>query len=118
MNQLPPELAEEAPLDPAAERLRRKMVRLMAVSIGVMFIGIFAVLSVVVFRLSGAGTPNLQSGTLPVPAGFAVTESAVSQDRIALRGTDAEGAMRLLVYDMTGALIGDFAITEGAPIAE
>jgi hypothetical protein len=32
MNQLPPELADEAPLDPAAERVRRKMVRLLGVS--------------------------------------------------------------------------------------
>ncbi len=112
MNQIPPELMEEAPLDPAAERLRRKMVRLMGVSIGIMFIGVFAVLAVVIFRLGDLGRQDVVRAELAVPQGFAVTQSDTSAGRIALRGTDAQGQSRILLFDTEGALVGDYLITE------
>ena len=100
MNQLPPELAEEAPLDPAAERVRRKMVRLLAVSIGIMFVGVFAVLAAIVWQLGEATTSSLTRGDLIVPDGFAVLESDLTADAIMLRGTDGNGA-QLVVPDPT-----------------
>ncbi len=114
MNQLPPELTEEAPLDPAAERVRRKMVRLLAVSIGIMFIGIFAVLGTIVWQMSEAATPGIATGTLTVPAGFSVVETAIGTDTIALRGTDPDGRMRVLLFDADdGTAVGAFAIGAG-----
>jgi hypothetical protein len=111
MNQLPPELAEEAPLDPAAERVRRKMVRLLAVSIGIMFVGLFAVLAAIVWQVGEASAPTLTRGDLLVPDGFSITESDLAADAIMLRGTDTDGAQRLLIFDRrSGELAGDFAI--------
>lgn len=114
MNQLPPELAEEAPLDPAAERVRRKMVRLLAVSIGIMFVGVFAVLAAIAWQLGEATTSSLTRGDLIVPDGFAVLESDLTADAIMLRGTDGNGAQRALIFDRaSGTLTGDFAIIAG-----
>lgn len=80
------ELPEEAPLDPATERVRRKMVRLLAVSIGIMFIGLMAVLSAVVYRMNDATAPvEGSSVALAVPEGADVLESDLDGDRIALR---------------------------------
>ena len=43
---------DEQPLDPAMERVRRKMIRLLAVSIGIMVIGLMAVLAAIVYKIS------------------------------------------------------------------
>lgn len=43
---------QEPPLDPAMERVRRKMVRLLAISIAIMVIGLMAVLSAVVYKIN------------------------------------------------------------------
>ena len=45
---------DEKPLDPEMEKVRRKMVRLLAVSIGVMFIGLMAVLGAIVYKIHAA----------------------------------------------------------------
>ena len=111
MNQLPPELAQDAPLDPAAERVRRKMVRLLAVSIGIMFVGLFAVLAAIVWQLGEAARPAPAEATLAVPDGFAIVESGLAADGVMLRGTDADGAMLLLVFDRsTGVMVGRYRI--------
>ena len=111
MNQLPPELAEEAPLDPAAERVRRKMVRLLAVSIGIMFVGIFAVLAAIVWQMGEATRPALTEAELTLPDGFSVTETDLAADALMLRGTDADGAMMLLVFDRaTGAMTARYML--------
>lgn len=99
MNQLPPELAEEAPLDPAAERVRRRMVRLLAVSIGIMFVGIFAVLAAIVWQMGEASRATLVEGRIALPGGFNVVETDLGADAIMVRGNDASGAMRILVFD-------------------
>jgi len=46
---------EEQPLDPAMERVRRKMVRLMVISIGIMMVGLMAVLGAIVYKIGGSG---------------------------------------------------------------
>jgi hypothetical protein len=43
---------DEKPLDPEMEKVRRKMVRLLAVSIGVMFIGLMTVLGAIVYKFT------------------------------------------------------------------
>ena len=48
----------EKPLDPAMERVRRRLARLMVVSIGVMLVGLMAVLAAVVYKSSDSGSPE------------------------------------------------------------
>ena len=45
---------EDAPLDPAAKRLRRKLVRLLFVSGGIMMAGLIAVIAAIVYKLGKA----------------------------------------------------------------
>ena len=120
MNQIPPELAEEAPLDPAAERVRRKMVRLLAVSMGIMFIGVFAVLAAVVWQIGESAQTRFEAGEVVTPQGFVIEESDVSDASLMLRGTDSDGAALILIYDrQSGALLRSFSVVDAAvPPAE
>src|SRR6478735_1566643 len=64
------ETEEDAPLDPAAERLRRKLVRLLLVSGGIMMLGFIAVFAAIVYKVGKAeegGARALSAGT-PVDA--------------------------------------------------
>ena len=48
---------DEKPLDPEMEKVRRKMVRLLAVSIGIMFIGLMTVLGAIVYKFTSSDDP-------------------------------------------------------------
>lgn len=86
------------PPDPAFERVRRKMVRLLAVSIGTMIIGVMAVLAAVVYR-TGDARESAGGGPVPLvlPHTGEVVETSLDGDRLMLRlrGQGEE----LLVFD-------------------
>ncbi|WP_203561071.1 fimbrial protein [Jiella pacifica] len=97
---------DEKPLDPAAERLRRKMVRLLAVSIGIMLIGVMAVLGVVVYKTlpqtKGVGAPTV---SVELPADEEIVDTGLDGDR-ALIHTRAGGIDRLYVVSLSdGAIV-------------
>ena len=99
---------DEKPLDPAMERVRRKLARLMAVSIGIMLVGLMAVLGTVVYKSAGSGAPQgVAEAVIDLPEGFAVTDTAVSDNRILFYGTQGGNDVRILIYDAQS----------GAPIA-
>ena len=78
---------DEAPLDPATERLRRKMVRLLAVAIGTMLIGVMAVLGAVVYKINQA-RPVAAAGApiaLALPAGSHIEEISLDGGQALLR---------------------------------
>ncbi|MEM9999439.1 MAG: hypothetical protein AAF940_01045 [Pseudomonadota bacterium] len=120
MNQMqpPPETTEEEkPLDPAVERVRAKMVRLLAVSMGIMFVSIFAVLAAVIYRINAGDADALIRADIGVPAGFTLIESGVSGDRVHLHGTTASGETLILVYHAdTGALLRALTLREGVAV--
>ena len=104
------EMPDEAPLDPATERVRRKMVRLLAVSIGIMFIGLMAVLFAIVYRMNDTSAlPDGASVVLAVPEGAEVLESDLDGDRIALRLRTASPSgpvEEILIFDSrTGTVL-------------
>jgi hypothetical protein len=55
---------EDAPLDPAVERVRRRMMRLMAVSVAIMMTGLIAVIGAIVYKFSArdGGAAALRAG--------------------------------------------------------
>jgi hypothetical protein len=90
---------DEKPLDPEMEKVRRKMVRLLAVSIGIMFIGLMTVLGAIVYKFTqadepaaGAGQVAGSAGSVPsdapvegvaaLPAGFVVESVSLDGNRI------------------------------------
>ena len=108
----------EKPLDPATEKLRRKMVRLLAVSIGVMMIGLMAVLTAVVYKSVGTGTAGPLVGsqlTIALPVGAEVIETSFDGDRVLVRANTAEGTRMFLVSLDNGTVVASYRIeTSGA----
>jgi hypothetical protein len=103
---------EDKPLDPAMERVRRKLARLMVVSIGIMLIGLMAVLGAVVYKSAGSGAPQMAAeAVLALPDGFSVTDTAVSDTRILFLGEMPGGETRVLIYDaQSGALLANHGV--------
>jgi len=107
---------EDKPLDPAVERVRRKMLRLMVVSVGIMMVGLMAVLGAIVYKFSGdsettpreslsagsAGVPITPGfeGRIDLPDGSEIVSSSLDGGNILLRVRQAEEGERLLVYSL------------------
>ena len=111
---------EEPPLDPAMERVRRKMMRLLAVSIGIMLIGLMAVLVAVVYKVNRSDepqTPQQRSdipgqdtavqdvppavieSEVPLPAGARLLSQSLSGDHVSLETLLPDGGTEIVVYD-------------------
>lgn len=103
---------EEKPLDPAAERVRRKMVRFVAVNLGLLFLAVMAVLVAVVYKTfdndapadAVSEIPALDGAPLeldlPLPAGAKVLGHALSGNRVSLHIEAVDGQRSLLIYDV------------------
>jgi hypothetical protein len=116
---------EEKPLDPEMEKVRRKMVRLLAVSIGIMFIGLMTVLGAIVYKFTqdDAADSQVAGQTMPLPGdgpleavatlpqGFAVESVALDGTRIGFFGRAADGSQRLIVHDVSlGRIVSDVVV--------
>jgi len=87
---------EEMPLDPAIERVRRRMMRLMAVSVAIMMVGLIAVVGAIVYKLSarspGASTtPEQARAHLQLPAGARVVSAQLDGGDILFTVDPGEG---------------------------
>lgn len=116
---------DEKPLDPEVEKVRRKMMRLLVVSIGIMMAGLMAVLFAIVYKTSGGGTTEetvpavafpvdgpAVAGNIALPAGARIIAHSLSGTRIALRVALTGGAERIYLYDLAaGRVIGTYDIT-------
>lgn len=112
---------DEKPLDPAAERVRQKMVRFMAINLGILFFAVMVVILAVVYRNwnsvetpAEAPAPPLGETTkapLVVPAGARVISQSLSAGRLSLHvALDPQGEA-ILIYDLpAGRLIGQYDI--------
>jgi hypothetical protein len=118
----------EAPLDPAAERVRRKLVRLLVVSFGIMVLGLGAVIAAIIYKINErnddaaiardstlAGTAARESrlsaqtaiaGAIDLPAGARIVAADLDGDHALITLALPAGAMQLLVLDLpTGKII-------------
>jgi hypothetical protein len=112
---------EIPPLDPAMERVRRKMVRLLVISISIMMVGLMAVLFAVVYKVSGGGSGSagevvrlgngiLPQGSIAIPDNTDVISASLDATRILLhlRGPTQQ---ELLIYDLeNGKVIARVAL--------
>lgn len=125
--QQPHDTDEDKPLDPAAERVRRKLVRFMGINLAILFAAVMAVVLAVVYRsmspepADGAIVPvppsaEMLSGEILLPAGSRIVSHAVSGNRLTFHLRLAGGEDAVVVYDMAeGRRIGRFAIGYEAP---
>ncbi|WP_117191725.1 hypothetical protein [Rhizobium terrae] len=121
-----PEIEEkEEPLDPAMERIRRKMVLLQLVSGGILFVCFMAVLAAVVYKVSqrpstpasvassgGFSVPAGQplTATAELPAGFQIHSASLSGSQILFHG-QLNGTQKLFVFDLTaGRIVADVTV--------
>ena len=113
---------DEAPLDPAAERVRRKLIRLLVASFGIMILGLAAVIAAIVYKInerndgadmppagavtsSVTGTGRLSAettiaGAIDLPAGARILASSLDGDHALITIVLPDGAMQLLVVDL------------------
>ncbi len=116
----------EAPLDPAAERVRRKLVRLLVASFGLMILGLAAVIAAIIYKINesnggadirpsavvadapartksvmGRLTPEtVIAGTIDLPTGARILASSLEGDHALITIALPDGRMQLLVIDL------------------
>jgi hypothetical protein len=112
--------AEDAPLDPAAERLRRKLTWLLAGSLGVMILGLIAVFSAIVYRVTAdpAPPPERPAEAAPtpyaLPAGAQIVFADLDGQRLLVRVALPDGATRLIIFDArNGAVQSEVELRPG-----
>jgi hypothetical protein len=123
----PHDLDEDRPLDPAAERVRRKLVRFMGINLAILFAAVMAVVLALVYRsmalqpqemAAGPSVPSgeVLSGEILLPQGARIVSHAASGNRLTLHLRLPEGEEAILVYDLAeGRLLGRLPIAyEGA----
>ncbi|MDX8465900.1 fimbrial protein [Mesorhizobium sp. VK23B] len=115
---------EEKPLDPAAEKVRRKLIRFMIVNLGLLFLALMVVIGALVYKARnapGAGpTPagDVQapagaplSGDIVLPVGARVVSQSLSGNRLSIYAELADGSRSIFVYDIgERRMIGQFPI--------
>lgn len=119
-----PDEQEEKPLDPVMENVRRKMIRLQLVSAGVMLVMLMVVLGAIVYkvtRLSDQDTSQTAAVSVPsdaprtaiavMPAGFEVSDVALSGGQILFYGAVGGGDRKAIVFDIAaGRITADITV--------
>jgi len=115
---------EEKPLDPAMENVRRKMIKLQVVSVGVMLVMLMAVLGAIVYKVTRpSAAPVAQTSSLSVPsdaptaavaalpAGFTVSDVALSGGQVLFYGSLPGGERKAFVFDIaSGRIVADVLV--------
>lgn len=114
----------EKPLDPAVEKVRRKLVRFVAINLGLLFFALMAVVAALVYKSRTATPPaevtaqtpspqGVAEGQVALPAGARIVSQSLSGDRLSLQLELADGSKAIYLYDTAARhVIAKFAITE------
>ena len=116
---------EEKPLDPAVEKVRRKLVRFVAINLGLLFAALIAVLIAVVYksRSEAPAAPPVPAseipvapgtvleGQIPLPSGARIVSQALSGNRLSLDVELPDGRRSIVLYDLgEHRIVGRFAV--------
>jgi hypothetical protein len=115
---------EEKPLDPEVEKVRKKLVRFVAINLGLLFLALMVVIGALVYKarnapsvspaLAGdiqmpAGEPL--TGDIVLPVGAKVMSQSLSGNRVSIDAELADGSRAIFVYDIAERrIIGRFSI--------
>ena len=126
MTQIEQDEQDDKPLDPAMEKVRRKMIRLQIVSGLVMFISLMAVFGAVVYKAMGpsktattATTNNATAvpadapvaATASLPQGFTIENVSFANGDMLFYGRLANGTRKALVFNVqTRRFVADVTI--------
>ncbi|WP_407965325.1 hypothetical protein [Bartonella sp. C271] len=113
-------LPQNIPLDPAVERVRKKLMRLMIISITITLLLILAVFAGVIYKIikpetTGKLTQPLSSSVphhiLSLPPKTQILSQSLFQQNIVLRLLTPEGQTKFMIYNYhTGELLSVFSI--------
>jgi hypothetical protein len=115
---------EEKPLDPEAEKVRKKLIRFMGINLGLLFLALMVVIAALVYKMGKApGTGSAPAGDVQAPAGAPlsgdivlpvgakVISQALSGNRLSIDAELADGSRSIFIYDIAERrMIGQFAI--------
>jgi hypothetical protein len=115
---------QEKPLDPEIEKVRGRLIRFMAINLGLLLLALMVVIAAIVYksRKAPSTTPPL-ANDIPVPpgeplaadivlpVGAKVISQALSGNRISIDAELGDGSRTIFVYDIgERRIIGRFAI--------
>ncbi|MEW9834374.1 fimbrial protein [Mesorhizobium marinum] len=117
---------EEKPLDPAVEKVRRKLVRFVAINLGLLFLALMAVVAALVYKSLGPAQPEkaaeetqlqptgeVAQGRIPVPSGARIVSQSLSGNRISMDLELPDGSRAIQIYDVQSMrAIARFAVVE------
>lgn len=117
----PDHLDEEKTLDPAAENVRRKMVRFMFINLAILFLALMAVMVALVYKSFGPApretvaqvppSTEMISGSILLPPSSEVVSQSLDGNRITLHIRRSGGGQAILLYDLTERrVVGTFEI--------
>jgi hypothetical protein len=102
---------DDKPLDPAVEAVRRRLARLLAVSISIMMVGLLAVLGAIVYRLNDRAPASQPEAAMTLPRDARIIGEALDGDRILLRLQHPDGSQSIEIHSATdGRRITRFTI--------
>ncbi|MBZ9796324.1 fimbrial protein [Mesorhizobium sp. ES1-4] len=115
---------QEKPLDPEIAKVRSRLIRFMAINLGLLLLALMVVIAAIVYKsrkatpesppLAGdiqvpAGEPL--SGDIVLPVGSRVISQSLSGNRLSVDAELADGGHAIFVYDIAERrMIGRFAI--------
>ena len=116
---------DEKPLEPAVERVRRKLVRFIGINLAILFVALMAVVGAIVYRSASepdaaaaarfsppTGEGQVLEGAIPLPAGARILSHSAAGDRLSLQVETADGAQAIHIYDMAqGRTVARFVIS-------
>jgi hypothetical protein len=105
---------EDKPLDPAAERVRRKLVRFMLVNLALLLTAVIVVMGAVVYKSarSPQASGALVEAEIVLPAGAKMVGHAFSQGTISIDAELADGSRAIFLYDVgAGKMVGRYPVT-------
>jgi len=118
--------ADEPPLDPGLEKVRRKLVRFIAINLGLLFLALMVVIAALVYKSRGAKAPapspaneipvhgdEQLTGDIVLPVGAKVVSQSLSGNRLSIDAELADGARAIFIYDVTERrMTGRFSIRD------
>lgn len=107
-------IEDDKPLDPKVEAIRRRMVRLLMVSGGIMMIGLMTVLAAIVYKVNTSVSKSvvLDESTLTIPRNSEIISTAMGDGRVMLTLKGTDGSRELRIFDRNGNLLNTLKIQQ------
>lgn len=114
---------DEKPLDPAVEKVRKKLVRFVAINLGLLLLALMAVALAIVYKSRTAQPAGEVSGgfaapgkvveaDIKLPAGASIVSQSLSGNRLSLDLKLSDGGRAILLYDLAERrVVGRYAVT-------